>query len=77
MLRILFSGPTLERSRIQPGLNAGHTGVEGSDWIKTTTGKEKNIAATRREKKKHDHIFTESIWSGPVKHHLGLWDGRQ
>lgn len=51
MLRILFSGPTLERSRIQPGLNAGHTGVEGSDWIKTTTGKEKNIAATRREKK--------------------------
>lgn len=54
MLRILFSGPILERSRIQAGLNAGHT-IKGSDRIKTTTGKQqqqkKNIAATRREKK--------------------------
>ena len=34
---------------IQAGLNAGHT-IEGSGWIKTIMGKEKNIAATRREK---------------------------
>lgn len=67
MLRILFSGPTLERSRLQAGLVAGHT-IEGSDWIKTTTGKEKITLQLREEReKKHNHVFTESIWSGPLE----------
>ena len=58
----IFRTYILEGSRIQAGLNAGHT-IEGSDWIKTTTGKEKNIAATRREKKTQSHIHkTYVVW---------------
>ena len=72
----IFRTYILEGSRIQAGLNAGHT-IEGSDWIKTTTGKEKKTLQLQEERKKHNHIFTKRMWSGPLKRLLGLWDGCQ
>ncbi len=61
---------------MQADLNVGHT-IKGSDWIKTTTGKEKKTLQLQEERKKTQSHLHRKYMSGPLKRHLGLWDGCQ
>lgn len=66
MLRILFSGPILGKEQ-NTGRPQCWTYNRRDGLDKNNNGERKKTLQLLEERQKHNHIFTESIWSGPSK----------